>query len=153
MGDMYSLLKLPYLTQSYDIAAGRVDLDREGALAQVGLGNDTIASQDQHRHRGRPSNLETSEAVLDPVLLQQAPASTVSPIEAGRNVSTQDSHELETLSSDQARTCTTCPDGHFDDYWRYFEKPLGVRSSIINRCLDERTFGCRIPGCSMDNKE
>lgn len=129
-------------SQGYNVAG---HLDREEDLSLVALQDDTIASQDQYQHHGSTSNLEMSEAGINPVPPPQAPGSTVSLTETGQEVPTQDFHELETLVPDQVCTCAACLHGYRCPGHLY---GLGGHPERISR-----TFACRVTGCQWTTKD
>ena len=123
------------VSQGYGIARG-VDLDCEEDLAPATLNNDTIASQNQYRHHGSTSSLETSEGVSNPavpVAPQQAPGlQSVSEAETER--------ELEAFLHDQVCTCASClcnQQWPWDLLERLEESPK-TKSLLLD---------CRVPGC------
>ena len=121
-------------------------LGHEEDLNSLAHEYEPIASQDQYRHHGSTSNLETSEAGFDPATPEQAPSSIVSPIETGPDAFTQKVHDLGVLFPDQICTCVPC----------LAENNLTI--SFCKKWSDEHpelrssTFGCRVAGCQWTTK-
>ncbi|KAL9074468.1 MAG: hypothetical protein Q9161_002256 [Pseudevernia consocians] len=113
-------------SQGYGMAGG-VHLDYEEDLAPATLDNDTVASQNQYRHHGSASSLETSEGVSNPavpVAPQQAPGlESVSEAEVER--------ELKAFFRDQ-------------DLLKVLKKFPDTEASF---------FECRVPGCQWTTKD